>query len=273
MIQAHDACNQRVHPAISDPRAGRAASIASATTACWLRRPAPTTSRAPASCSQSLSPKPSPPTPPIITTRSPAHTAAADDHHRDLARGSMPRHRPQGPMLAIKDRHVMTRPRACKSACSLRWLSAGCPSARSNIQLSTQIEHEPSPFDACNLLARQPHRHRSVRWIFSPSLCGVICGNQIPIACDEPSAIPSQRFPPLEVFRRRPRTMSRARHRAGIRKPSQTRTSAYVCGTSASPPKADMPGSPSDVAEGPKAAVPENDRWRSQPSCQLVKFP
>jgi hypothetical protein len=32
----------------------------------------------------------------------------------------------------------------------------------------------------------------------------------------------------------------------------QTRTSADVCGTSASPPIADMPGSPSDVAEGPR---------------------
>jgi hypothetical protein len=31
----------------------------------------------------------------------------------------------------------------------------------------------------------------------------------------------------------------------------QTRTSAEVCGTSASPAKPDMPGSPSDVAEGP----------------------
>jgi hypothetical protein len=46
----------------------------------------------------------------------------------------------------------MTKPRACKSACSLRRLSAGCRSARSNIQLSTQIEHEPPPFDPCNLL-------------------------------------------------------------------------------------------------------------------------
>jgi len=46
----------------------------------------------------------------------------------------------------------MTKPQARKSAHSLRWFSAGCRSARSNIQLSTQIEHEPSPFDACSLL-------------------------------------------------------------------------------------------------------------------------
>jgi len=31
----------------------------------------------------------------------------------------------------------------------------------------------------------------------------------------------------------------------------QTRTSAYVCDTTASPLEADMPGLPSDVAEGP----------------------
>jgi hypothetical protein len=43
----------------------------------------------------------------------------------------------------------MTTSRAHKSA---RWFSAGYRSARSNIQLSTQIEHEPSPFDACCLL-------------------------------------------------------------------------------------------------------------------------
>jgi len=46
----------------------------------------------------------------------------------------------------------MTTSQARKSARSLRWFSAGCRSARSNIQLSTQIEHEPSPFDACSLL-------------------------------------------------------------------------------------------------------------------------
>jgi len=34
-----------------------------------------------------------------------------------------------------------------------------------------------------------------------------------------------------------------------------TRTSADVCDTTASPPGADMRGSPSDVAEVPKAAV------------------
>jgi hypothetical protein len=39
-----------------------------------------------------------------------------------------------------------------KSARSLRRFFAGCRSARSNIQLSTQIEHEPSPVDACGLL-------------------------------------------------------------------------------------------------------------------------
>src|SRR5215510_15052454 len=32
-----------------------------------------------------------------------------------------------------------------------------------------------------------------------------------------------------------------------------TRTSANVCSTTASPPKAEMPGSPSEVAEGPEA--------------------
>src|SRR5262245_50645225 len=35
----------------------------------------------------------------------------------------------------------------------------------------------------------------------------------------------------------------------------QTRTSADVCEKTASPPKADMPGSPSDVAQVPIAAV------------------
>src|SRR5262245_24208803 len=34
-----------------------------------------------------------------------------------------------------------------------------------------------------------------------------------------------------------------------------TRTSADVCNTTASPPEADMTGSPSDVAEGPKAGI------------------
>src|SRR5215470_10302746 len=33
----------------------------------------------------------------------------------------------------------------------------------------------------------------------------------------------------------------------------QTRTSADVCDTTASPPNADMPGSPNDIAEGPIA--------------------
>jgi hypothetical protein len=69
-----------------------------------------------------------------------------------FARGSMPRRRPQGPNGHDQDRHVMTTSRARKSARSLRWFSASGRSARSNIQLSTQIEHEPSPFDACNLL-------------------------------------------------------------------------------------------------------------------------
>jgi hypothetical protein len=46
----------------------------------------------------------------------------------------------------------MTTLQARKSARSLRWFSAGGRSARSNIQLSTQIEHQPSPFDACSLL-------------------------------------------------------------------------------------------------------------------------
>jgi hypothetical protein len=35
----------------------------------------------------------------------------------------------------------------------------------------------------------------------------------------------------------------------------QTRTSADIYGTTASPPKADMPGSPSEVAEGPQAVI------------------
>src|SRR5262245_14107103 len=35
----------------------------------------------------------------------------------------------------------------------------------------------------------------------------------------------------------------------------QTRTSADVCSTTATPPIADMPGSPSDVAEGPNSDI------------------
>ena len=35
----------------------------------------------------------------------------------------------------------------------------------------------------------------------------------------------------------------------------QTRTSADVCGTTASPPEADISGLPSDVAEGPQAVI------------------
>ena len=46
----------------------------------------------------------------------------------------------------------MTRPRARKSARSLRWFSAGCPSARSIIQVPTQIEQESSPVHAGSLL-------------------------------------------------------------------------------------------------------------------------
>jgi len=37
--------------------------------------------------------------------------------------------------------------------------------------------------------------------------------------------------------------------------PGQTRTSAHVCGTTASPPEADVTGSPSDVAEVPNPKV------------------
>ena len=65
----------------------------------------------------------------------------------------------------------MTTLQARKSARSLRWFSAGYRSARSNIQLSTQIEHEPSPFDACNLSLVSRIAHRPVCWILSPSLC------------------------------------------------------------------------------------------------------
>ena len=53
----------------------RAASTASATTACWPRPPAPTTSRAPVSCSPSQNPKACRPvqTPPIPTCRRASH--------------------------------------------------------------------------------------------------------------------------------------------------------------------------------------------------------
>src|SRR5215470_9467964 len=37
----------------------------------------------------------------------------------------------------------------------------------------------------------------------------------------------------------------------------QTRTSADVCGKTASPPKADVPGSPREVAEGQKTTCPQ----------------
>jgi hypothetical protein len=46
----------------------------------------------------------------------------------------------------------MTTSRACKSACSLHRLSAGCRNARSIIQVSTQIEQESSPVYTGSLL-------------------------------------------------------------------------------------------------------------------------
>ena len=49
--QGDDARHRRVHPPLPDPRAARAASTASATTACSPAATAPTTSREPANCS------------------------------------------------------------------------------------------------------------------------------------------------------------------------------------------------------------------------------
>jgi len=43
----------------------------------------------------------------------------------------------------------------------------------------------------------------------------------------------------------------------------QTLTSADACGTTASPPEADMPGSPSDVAE----VLPTADSWHHTAGC------
>ena len=75
-IQADDAHNRRVHPPILRSTSCRRDSTASATTACAPRRPAPTTSRAPANCSPGQSPKANPPMLRITTSRH-VHVAAA----------------------------------------------------------------------------------------------------------------------------------------------------------------------------------------------------
>src|SRR4029453_5211532 len=70
-------------------------------------------------------------------------------------------------------------------------------------------------------LAYEPHRRRPLRWIIAPSLSRLIRGSQIPIAHAALPPLNLSRFPPLEVFRRRPPSWWRPRQRAGIRKPSQ----------------------------------------------------
>src|SRR5262249_48202036 len=76
------------------------------------------------------------------------------DHHRDLRAwldAPASATRPDG---RDQDRHVMTMPelRVCKSACSLRWRSAGCRSTRSNVKMPAPTEQGPSPVHAGNLL-------------------------------------------------------------------------------------------------------------------------
>jgi hypothetical protein len=73
-------------------------------------------------------------------------------------------------------------------------------------------------------LTQNPHPRRPTPRIVSYSITRSIRGAQIPIGRDQPPSSRFARFPPLEVFRRRPPC---ARHRpsaAGIRKPSQKET-------------------------------------------------
>ena len=51
---------------------------------------------------------------------------------------------------------------------------------------------------------------------------------QIPIACAAPSHVPTPRFPPLEVFVRRPPQPAAPSPAAGIRKPSHNRKSGFL---------------------------------------------
>src|SRR6266568_4184731 len=53
-------------------------------------------------------------------------------------------------------------------------------------------------------LTQNPHPRRPTPRIVSYSITRSIRGTQIPIARDEPPSSPFPRFPPLEVFRRRP---------------------------------------------------------------------
>src|SRR5258705_6967811 len=53
-------------------------------------------------------------------------------------------------------------------------------------------------------LTQSPHQRRPTSRIVSFSITRSIRGTQIPIARDEPPSSPFPRFPPLEVFRRRP---------------------------------------------------------------------
>jgi hypothetical protein len=64
----------------------------------------------------------------------------------------------------------MTKPRARKSARSLRWFSAGCRSTHSVIQLSVQIEQQTFISPRGKSLAHQSFRRSPVRRIVLPSI-------------------------------------------------------------------------------------------------------
>src|SRR6266568_8303082 len=126
------------------------------------------------------------------------------DHHRDL-----PARRDAAPSANRsndQDRHFMTAPvpRCRKCARLVRWFSAGSDRARPNIRLSCQTAQLSAQFGAPSrsLKTRIPAGRRPASSHTQSTRS--IRGTQIPIARDEPPSSPFPRFPPLEVFRRRP---------------------------------------------------------------------
>src|SRR3989454_7362940 len=75
--------------------------------------------------------------------------------------------------------------------------SAEYPVVLSNRTIARTVRHTQP-------LTQTPHPRRPTPRIVSYSITRSIRGTQIPIARDEPPSSPFPRFPPLEVFRRRP---------------------------------------------------------------------
>ena len=140
-------------------------------------------------------------------------------------RGATPRYRPTAPTIVNQGRHLMTASQSRKSDRRARCLSTGHGRARSDIQPSSQIVRQFTAFDATRRSSMQPLHRRPTCWSASTPITHLIRGTQIPIAHAAPPTYPLPRFPPLEVCVRRPRCAPRHRHGAGIRKPSQKRSS------------------------------------------------